>query len=175
MDYDYNTVEKLLTRGVLEARNKRMNENIFDVKDSGARESYAGGMVRDTAVGKINYALVADGPMLKRWAEHLTKGAEKYTKRNWMLAQGDEEYERARESAFRHFVQWFSGDRDEDHASAVYFNINEAEYIRANNNQSNRSSTPKRRYVTADELDAILDRDGGLRLGPVEVMSKESE
>ena len=107
----------------------------YIVKDSGSREEYAGGMVRDTATGKTNYALVADGPMLKRWAEHLTKGAEKYAKRNWMLAQGDEEYERARESAFRHFMQWYYGARDEDHAAAVFFNINEVEYIRDNNKE----------------------------------------
>lgn len=105
----------------------------FTIKDSGKRESFAGGMVRDTADGKINYALVADGPMLVRWATHLTGGAKKYNARNWMLAKGDAEYERARESAFRHFMQWYVGHRDEDHASGVFFNINQAEYIRDNN------------------------------------------
>jgi hypothetical protein len=102
----------------------------FTIKDSGKREEFSGGMVRDTAEGKINYALIADGPMLKRWAEHLTKGAKKYAKRNWMKAEGQEEYERARESAFRHFMQWFNGETDEDHASAVFFNINETEYLK---------------------------------------------
>jgi hypothetical protein len=102
----------------------------FTIKDSGKREEFSGGMIRDTAEGKINYALVADGPMLKRWAEHLTKGAKKYAKRNWMKAEGQEEYERARESAFRHFMQWFNGETDEDHASAVFFNINETEYLK---------------------------------------------
>lgn len=101
----------------------------FVIKDSGKRDEFAGGMVRDTTEGKINYALIADGPMLKRWAIHMTKGATKYTKRNWMKAQGQEEYDRAKESAFRHFLQWYFGERDEDHASAVIFNINEAEYV----------------------------------------------
>lgn len=102
----------------------------FTIKDSGARTTFAGGMVRDIADNKTNYLLIADGPMLERWAVHLTKGAKKYAKRNWMLAQGTEELERARESAMRHFLQWLRGDRDEDHAAAVFFNINEAEYIK---------------------------------------------
>jgi hypothetical protein len=101
----------------------------FITKDSGERVKFTGGMVRDMEKGKINYALVADGPMLKRWAELLTRGAEKYSKRNWMLGVGEDEYIRAKESAFRHFMQWYSGELDEDHAAAIFFNINEAEYI----------------------------------------------
>ena len=102
----------------------------FVVKDSGARQEFASGMVRDLTDGKINFSLVADGPMLQRWAIHLTKGALKYAARNWMQAQGTPEYDRFRESAFRHFMQWYLGDRDEDHAAAVFFNINGAEYTK---------------------------------------------
>lgn len=102
----------------------------YEIKDSGQRQEFAGGMVRDTTEDKTLWHLVADGPILQRWAEHLTKGARKYSARNWMLASGQEEYERFRESAFRHFMQWWAGDRDEDHAAAVVFNLNGAEYIR---------------------------------------------
>lgn len=109
---------------------EEMTSQKFVVKDSGKREQFVGGMVRDTAEGKVNWALVADGPMLRRWAEHLTRGANKYAKRNWMLAAGQEELDRARESAYRHFMQWFNGERDEDHGSAVFFNINQAEFVR---------------------------------------------
>lgn len=101
----------------------------FAIKDSGERRHFESGMVRDTDEGKTHWALVADGPMLGRWAEHLTKGAIKYDARNWMKARGTAEYERFRESAFRHFMQWYYGDRDEDHAAAVFFNINGAEYV----------------------------------------------
>jgi hypothetical protein len=87
-------------------------------------------MVRDVATDKLNAALVLDGPMFLRWAQHLTKGAIKYAKRNWMKAAGDEEYERFRESAVRHFIQWYNGETEEDHAAAVFFNINGAEYVR---------------------------------------------
>lgn len=86
-------------------------------------------MVRDVTTDKVNYLLIFDGPMLDRWAIHLTKGANKYAPRNWMLARGEEEYQRFRESATRHFRQWLRGDADEDHASAVFFNINGKEYV----------------------------------------------
>jgi hypothetical protein len=105
----------------------RMND--FIVKDSGKRLEFDSGMVRDTTDDKIDYALVLDGPMFKRWAVHLTRGAKKYAKRNWMKARGQEELDRFKESALRHFIQWYEGDTDEDHAAAVFFNINGAEYI----------------------------------------------
>lgn len=102
----------------------------FDVKDSGQRATFESGMVRDVADDKIDYTLALDGPMFKRLAAHLTKGAKKYEKRNWMKAAGQEELERFKESAFRHFLQWYWGDTDEDHAAAVFFNINGAEYVK---------------------------------------------
>lgn len=102
----------------------------FIIKDSGKREAFASGMVRDTADDKTDYSLALDGPMFDRWAVHLTKGAKKYAKRNWMKASGEEEYNRFKESALRHFLQWYRGDRDEDHAAAIYFNVNGAEYTK---------------------------------------------
>jgi hypothetical protein len=104
--------------------------NPFMVKDSGQRQEFAGGMVRDVTEGKVDYSLVLDGPMFERWAAHMTKGAQKYDKRNWLKAAGDAELERFKESAFRHFLQWLRGDTDEDHAAAVLFNINGAEYVK---------------------------------------------
>jgi hypothetical protein len=103
---------------------------VFEVKDSGSREHFYGGMQRDTAAEKIDYTLALDGPMFERLAIHLTKGAKKYAKRNWMLASGTAELERFRESAVRHFVQWLNDEVDEDHAAAVLFNINGAEYVK---------------------------------------------
>ena len=103
----------------------------FEVKDSGKRAQFGGGMVRDTTEGKIDYTLVLDGPMFNRWATHLTKAAQtKYPKRNWLKAQGEEELARFKESAFRHFIQWYYGEGDEDHGSALLFNVNGAEYVK---------------------------------------------
>jgi hypothetical protein len=109
--------------------NKKIDSD-FIIKDSGKREEYTGGMVRDISEGKVNYALILDGPMYDRWAAHMTKGAIKYEKRNWMKANGEAELERFRESAARHFHQWISGCVDEDHASAVFFNINSYEFLK---------------------------------------------
>lgn len=108
----------------------------FVVKDSGARASLGGGMVRDVESGKTDYTLVLDGPMFDRWGAHLTKGAVKYEARNWMkCADGtDDEKKKAldrfKRSALRHFLQWFRGETDEDHAAAVLFNLNGAEYLK---------------------------------------------
>lgn len=101
----------------------------FITKDSGERKEFKSGMVRDTAQNKTLWHLVASGPMLKRWAELLTRGAQKYSADNWMKAEGEEEYNRFKESAFRHFMQWYNSDTDEDHGAAVIFNINGAEYV----------------------------------------------
>ena len=100
------------------------SESEFKIKDSGERAQFSGGMVRDVATNKTDYTLILDGPMFDRWAVHLTNGAKKYAKRNWMKAEGQEEMDRFKESALRHFIQWFKGEIDEDHAAAVYFNIN---------------------------------------------------
>lgn len=108
-----------------------LNKSMFKVKDSGQRHEFASGMVRDTSAGKTDYTLILDGPMLERWAEHLTKGAGKYAPGNWLKAEGEAELARFRQSAFRHFIQWIRGDTDEDHASAVFFNVNGAEFVRA--------------------------------------------
>ena len=93
------------------------------------RLTFKSGMVRDSAAEKQDYSLVFDGPMMERWARHLTKGAQHYSPRNWMKANGLEEQIRFRESAARHFFQWMRGDTDEDHAAAIFFNINGYEYV----------------------------------------------
>ena len=102
----------------------------FTVKDSGQRLEFDSGMRRDVTDGKVLWSLIYSGPMLERWAQHLTAGAEKYGPDNWLLAQGEAELQRFRDSAARHFAQWMRGDRDEDHAAAVFFNLNGAEYVR---------------------------------------------
>lgn len=108
----------------------------FQVKDSGARKQFASGMVRDTTKGKVDVDRIFDGVMVDRWAEHLTKAEAKYPDiepgvPNWTLGAGLEELVRFRKSACRHFRQWRRGDTDEDHAAAVFFNINGYETLKA--------------------------------------------
>lgn len=105
----------------------------FTVKDSGQRQSYGSGMVRDVQEGKPRFDLLVpeDVPFeeqfLTRAAVHMTKGAQKYGFRNFEKANSREEVDRFRASAFRHFMQWYCGMTDEDHASAVLFNLIAAE------------------------------------------------
>lgn len=130
----------------------------FEVKDSGKREEFASGMQRDTEEGKIKYHLIASGPMLERWAIHLTKGSYKYSDDNWMKASGEEEYQRFRKSAFRHFMKWWKGDNEEDEAAAIFFNINGAEHVRERMGNS-----------------SVVDPDGNRILHPSKIENDRQE
>ena len=102
----------------------------FITKDSGKRDSFASGMVRDTQDDKPIYTLL-DFPMLKRWAQLMVRGMKKYGRDNWRKAAGEEELQRFKDSALRHMIQWLEGDVSEDHAAACYFNIAGAEMVKA--------------------------------------------
>ncbi len=101
----------------------------FETKDSGERAVFDSGMQRDTESGKPRFDLLIpegvpfDDQLLTRFAALMARGAEKYTERNWEQATGDAELVRFKSSAFRHFMQWFCGERDEDHAAATLFNM----------------------------------------------------
>jgi hypothetical protein len=108
----------------------------YVTKDSGVREEYDTGMLRDTQQGKPRFDLVTpvalplEDQMFTRWANLMTRGMEKYGERNWEKAHTADELKRFRSSAFRHFMQWFLDSQDgEDHAAAVLFNIQAAEYV----------------------------------------------
>jgi hypothetical protein len=94
----------------------------FETKDSGERVEFDSGMRRDTDKGKPRYDLIPTMP-LRRLAELYARGAEKYGDSNWQLADSEQEMNRFRASAFRHFEQWRNGDTDEDHAIAVVWNV----------------------------------------------------
>ena len=89
------------------------------IKDSGEREDFPTGAVRDTEKGKPRYDLISVSA-LTRLAHHLRKGAEKYSARNWEKGM---DYSRLYSSALRHLMQWASGDEEEDHLAAVLFNV----------------------------------------------------
>ena len=108
----------------------------YITKDSGKRLQYKTGMRRDVQDGKPAFDLVLPKLMgykdqlLTRWAELMERGRAKYGRRNWELAKTPEELERFKASANRHFMQWLLGEDDEDHAAAVLFNIQAAEYVK---------------------------------------------
>jgi dATP/dGTP diphosphohydrolase len=106
----------------------------FIVKDSGQRQEFKSGMIRDTG-DKPRYLRIFTGPMARRWAEHLHKGMKKYPDvkpgvPNWTLASGEAELQRFKESALDHMIKWLHGETDEDHGAAIFFNVNGAEYVK---------------------------------------------
>ncbi|SRR5713226_4495592 len=97
--------------------------------DSGQRVEFASGMTRDVQDGKPRFDLLIpegvpyDAQVLTRFAALMTRGAEKYQARNWEQASGTEDLKRFKQSAFRHFMQWFCELDGEDHMAAVLFNL----------------------------------------------------
>ncbi len=99
-------------------------EKYFVTKDSGQREQFESGMVRDVEVDKPRYDLIGWGwKLIKRWAELVGRGAIKYGELNFEKASTETELKRFKSSAMRHMVQWAMGETDEDHAAAVCFNL----------------------------------------------------
>jgi hypothetical protein len=101
----------------------------FITKDSGARQEFSTGMQRDIQEGKPRFDLIfplntpLSETLIYRWAMLLERGSRKYASRNWEKAKTQEEYERFKSSAARHFAQLMAGEDDEDHFAAVCFNL----------------------------------------------------
>ncbi|MCK4576815.1 hypothetical protein KAU34_10435 [candidate division WOR-3 bacterium] len=91
----------------------------FEIKDSGNRTEYPGGALRDNCEGKIRWDLLPV-EALKRVARHYTTGAKKYSENNWKKGIPTERFI---EGACRHWAQYRLGEEDEDHLSAIVFNI----------------------------------------------------
>ena len=89
------------------------------VKDSGSRESFSTGSVRDTADGKGRFDLIP-ALMLRRLAQHYENGAKKYGDNNWKLGQPLHRY---LDSALRHYCAVVENDQGEDHAAAIIWNV----------------------------------------------------
>ncbi len=145
----------------------------FVTKDSGKREEFTTGMVRDVQTDKPRYDLV-DWPMVKRWAKLMARGAVKYGENNWKKAATQAELDRFKASALRHCIQYFNGDIDEDHGAAVYFNIAGAEMVkeRLSYAETNKATTlPERGHDCEIDLcfpgcgSVDVDADARLRSG----------
>jgi hypothetical protein len=96
-----------------------MSEDKFVLKDSGQREQYEAGAVRDVRQGKGRFDLIS--PIaLRRLAVVYEKGAEKYAPRNWEMGMP---LGRFLDSALRHLNQYKEGHRDEDHLAQAMWNV----------------------------------------------------
>ena len=89
------------------------------LKDSGEREEFDTGSVRDRRAGKGRYDLLS--PIaIRRWAVHTENGCDKYGERNWEKGQPIKLF---LDSAARHIYSYLAGMRDEDHLAAAMWNI----------------------------------------------------
>lgn len=91
----------------------------YIVKDSGERQDFETGAVRDIQVGKPRFDLIPLGP-LRRLADHYAAGAEKYGDNNWRKGIP---MQRTLASLERHLADWKEGKTDEDHGAAVLWNM----------------------------------------------------
>ncbi|MDR1384644.1 MAG: DUF5664 domain-containing protein [Planctomycetaceae bacterium] len=87
------------------------------MQDSGKREAFSAGAVRDTAENKPRPELISPFT-IERLAEWLRQDAEKYTPRNWK--QGIN-VERCFASMYRHLLKYQMGEHDEDHLRLCVF------------------------------------------------------
>ena len=87
-------------------------------KDSGQREAFDSGAVRDVRTDKGRYDLVSPYA-LKRLAQLYERGSQKYVDRNWEKGMPST---RVFDSMIRHAFAWLAGENDEDHLAAVAWN-----------------------------------------------------
>jgi hypothetical protein len=89
------------------------------IKDSGERNTYSSGAVRDNHANKGRFDLMSVQGMLRlaRWYE---LGSKKYSDRNWEKGMNISRY---CDAAFRHLIKYMAGCDDEDHLSAVAWNV----------------------------------------------------
>lgn len=89
------------------------------IKDSGQRQEFDTGSVRDTQDGKGFYHCLPPYAIF-RLARQFEEGAKKYDLDNWRKGQNLRRYI---DSALRHLFKFLEGRRDEDHAVAAAWNV----------------------------------------------------
>ena len=88
------------------------------IKDSGTRQEFETGSVRDIGTGKGRFDLIPFLPH-EKLAIHFEAGIKKYGERNWEKGQTLKTY---LDSGERHLLKFMNGERDEDHLSASVWN-----------------------------------------------------
>lgn len=98
-----------------------MEGKIFNspLKDSGSRQQFNSGAVRDNGKGKGRFDLLST-QMLFRLAKHYENGALKYEPRNFEKGMP---ISRCVDAAMRHLTKYLAGWNDEDHLAAVCWNV----------------------------------------------------
>jgi len=96
-----------------------MNEDKKELKDSGKRQEFTTGAVRDLQTGKGRFDLMGSHSEF-RVARVFEKGATKYKARNW---ESGIPAMRFMDSAKRHISQYLAGDQSEDHIAQATWNL----------------------------------------------------
>lgn len=92
----------------------------FKIQDSGERQAFDTGAVRDTRTGKGRFDLISPFVMLDQ-AQLLEQGAIKYGDRNWEKGMP---FSRFLDSALRHLNKFVLGYTDENHLAQAIWNLN---------------------------------------------------
>lgn len=89
------------------------------IKDSGERQEFQTGSVRDTNTGKGDFSLLPTRA-IALLAKHFQAGAAKYAKANWKKGQPLSRY---LDSGLRHAFKHLGGEVDERHDIAACWNF----------------------------------------------------
>ena len=124
------------------------------MNDSGKRQEFATGAVRDTADDKPRPELIS--PIaLRRLAQWLGDGAKKYKARNW---EKGIPLSRTLASLLRHLNAWQLGETDEDHLAAVFCN---AMFLIHTDDMVTRGMLPCKLNDMPDYCGVLVDEGGG--------------
>lgn len=104
---------------ITEGTKKRRKDQFYNLADSGGRREFDTGAVRDMEEGKGRCDLLPACALL-RLAKHYEAGAQKYDDRNW---EKGIPISVMIDSAMRHLLKYMDGQDDEDHLTAVAWNI----------------------------------------------------
>ncbi|MEU7318444.1 hypothetical protein [Streptomyces sp. NPDC007083] len=101
----------------------------FPTKDSGSRDEHSPGMQREPDGDRPGFNLLVpeavsyDHHLLTCCPALMARSSVTCSPGNCERADSPAKVKRTRTIALRHSIRWMSGERDEDHAAAVVFNI----------------------------------------------------
>lgn len=92
---------------------------MMQILDSGKRQEFNTGSIRDTNEGKGDFSLLPYFSIMEI-AKHFEEGGKKYSKNNWRKGQPLSRYF---DSAQRHLAKVAMGYKDEPHLRAAIWNL----------------------------------------------------
>ena len=129
-----------------------MAENFDKVKDSGERQEFETGAVRDTQNGKGRFDLLPVHA-ITRLARHFENGSLKYGDDNWRLGIPLRRY---LDSLLRHAFKFSGGADGEDHLSAIIWNacclLETQELIKRGLLPESLNNLPDKIYTEMDDV-----------------------